>query len=74
MDKAAECAQADDEVIALKKRRKDAFRCQNSELRLDPEQRLCEKYDSTSIAKFDVAEPESMGFRVLDDCAEEHQQ
>ena len=40
--------------------------------RLDPEQRLASKFDSTSIAKFPVAEPGKMGFRVLDDCAEEH--
>ncbi len=41
-------------------------------LRVDPEQRLCSKFDSTSIAKFPVATPEEMGMRVLDDCAEEH--
>lgn len=41
-------------------------------LRLDPEQRLCAKYDSRSIAKFRVASPEDMGFRVIDNCAEEH--
>lgn len=56
------------------KRKKDPYRCKNSELRVDPEQRLCEKFDAASIAKFDVAEPGQMGFRVLDDCAEEHQQ
>ena len=44
----------------------------NPELRVDPENRLCEKFDSTSIAKFDVAKPGKMGMRVLDDCAEEH--
>ena len=43
-----------------------------TELRADPEARLCEKFDSTSIAKFDVAKPGKMGMRVLDDCAEEH--
>lgn len=41
-------------------------------LRLDPEARLAEKFDSASIAKFPVAKPEEMGFRVLDNCAEEH--
>jgi len=44
----------------------------NPELRVDPENRLCEKFDATSIAKFDVAKPGKMGMRVLDDCAEEH--
>ena len=42
------------------------------EIRIDPEQRLCPKFDQTSIAKFPVASPEEMGMRVLDDCAEEH--
>jgi len=41
-------------------------------LRLDPEQRLCAKFDSESIAKFPVASRENMGFRVLDNCAEEN--
>jgi len=40
--------------------------------RLDPEERIAPLYDSTSIRKFPVAEPGEMGFRVLDDCAEEH--
>jgi len=40
--------------------------------RLDPQERLAPKFDSASIAKFPVAEPDKMGFRVLDDCAEEH--
>lgn len=43
-----------------------------SDICIDPEQRLVSKFDSVSIAKFPVAEPEKMGFRVLDDCAEEH--
>lgn len=42
------------------------------DLRLDPEHRLVPKFDSTSIAKFPVAEPEEMGFRVVDNCPEEH--
>lgn len=40
--------------------------------RLDPEQRLCAKFDSASDAKFPVAPREKMGVRVVDDCAEEH--
>lgn len=42
------------------------------ELRVDPEKRLCPKFDSTSIALFPVAGREEMGVRVVDDCAEEH--
>ena len=42
------------------------------DIRLDPEQRLCPKFDSTSIAKFPVAPRGAMGVRVVDDCAEEH--
>ncbi|MCD7845128.1 MAG: hypothetical protein LUG57_04605 [Oscillospiraceae bacterium] len=42
-------------------------------LRLDPEQRLCARFDSESIAKYPVASLEDMGFRVLDNCAEENQ-
>lgn len=42
------------------------------DLRLDPEARIASKFDAVGIAKFPVARPEKMGFRVLDDCAEEH--
>lgn len=42
------------------------------DLRLDPTARICPKFDETSIALFPVAEPEEMGMRVLDNCAEEH--
>ena len=42
------------------------------DIRLDPEQRLCPKFDSTSIAKFPVAPRGAMGVRVVDDCSEEH--
>ncbi len=41
-------------------------------LRLNPEKRLCAKFDELSIAKFPVAKPGEMGMRVLDNCAEEH--
>ena len=41
-------------------------------IRLNPENRLCSKFDAVSIAKFPVASREEMGMRVLDDCAEEH--
>ena len=41
-------------------------------IRLDPEDRICPKFDHTSIALFPVADREEMGVRVVDDCAEEH--
>lgn len=41
-------------------------------LRLDPEKRLCPRFDSETIAKFPVADSDDMGFRVLDDFTEEH--
>lgn len=40
--------------------------------RLDPEQRLCPQFDAVSIAKFTVAERDKMGFRVVDNCVEDH--
>ncbi len=42
------------------------------DLRLNPEDVLCPKFDQTSIAKFPVADREEMGVRVVDNCAEEH--
>ena len=42
------------------------------DFRVNPEDILCPKFDQTSIAKFPVADPEEMGMRVLDNCAEEH--
>lgn len=44
----------------------------DSNICLDPEQRLVAKFDSTGIAKFPVAPRDKMGVRVVDDCAEEH--
>ena len=41
-------------------------------VRLDPEQRLCPAFDSTSIKLFRAPEPDEMGMRVLDNCPEEH--
>ncbi|MBQ7435098.1 MAG: hypothetical protein IJV51_04775 [Oscillospiraceae bacterium] len=45
---------------------------QESNPRLDPETRLAPRFDSATIAKFPIAEPGEMGFRVLDDFTEEH--
>ena len=42
------------------------------DLRLQPEKRLCANFDPCSIARFRVASPDRMGFRVVDNCAEEH--
>jgi len=55
--------------MGKKKSRKNK---QESNPRLDPETRLAPRFDSVGIAKFPVAEPGEMGFRVLDDFTEEH--
>ena len=41
-------------------------------LRIEPEKRLCPAFDPVSIATFPVAEPEELGYRVLDNFCEEH--
>ena len=41
-------------------------------LRIEPVKRLCPAFDPVSIATFPVAEPEEMGYRVLDNFCEEH--
>lgn len=41
-------------------------------VRLDPQERLCPAFDSTSIKLFRAPEPGEMGFRVLDNFPEEH--
>lgn len=45
---------------------------ETEDLRLNPQQRLCPKFDEESIAMFRVADSDKMGMRVLDNCAEEH--
>lgn len=45
---------------------------QTDDLRINPEARLCPKFDEVSIALFPVADREEMGVRVVDNCAEEH--
>lgn len=42
------------------------------DLRLNPQHRLCNKFDATSVAEFTVAKYGKMGVRVEDNCAEEH--
>ena len=43
-----------------------------NELRVSPEKRLVNKFDHMSVAEFPIAPESKMGFRVKDDCAEEH--
>lgn len=45
---------------------------QTEDLRLDPEARLCPAFDCTSIKLFAAPDAGEMGFRVLDNCAEEN--
>lgn len=42
------------------------------EIRINPENRICPKFNQQSIAAFPIAKPDEMGVRVQDDCAEEH--
>ena len=57
--------------MAKQKTRKTAA-AQTHDLRLEPEQRVCPKFDAESIARFPLAKPGEMGFRVLDNAAEEN--
>ena len=41
-------------------------------IRLDPEERLCPAFDSTSIKLFSAPDREEMGVRVVDNFPEEH--
>ncbi len=43
-------------------------------VRLNPEERVCPEFDSTSIKLFPAPDREEMGVAVLDNCAEEHMQ
>lgn len=56
----------------MSKKKKKQKTISDEDLRLNPQQRLCSKFDHTSIAKFRVAEQDEMGVRVVDNCAEEH--
>ena len=40
------------------------------DLRLNPQLRLCARFDDVSIAEFPVAAPGEMGVRVVDNCEE----
>ena len=43
------------------------------DLRLDPRAGLCPQFDEVSIKMFAAPDSDEMGFRVVDNCAEEHQ-
>ena len=43
-------------------------------IRLDPEERICPAFDSTSIKLFPAPDRKEMGVYVVDNCAEEHMQ
>lgn len=42
------------------------------DMRMEPEKRVTPKFDNESIALHRVADRDDMGFRVLDNCAEEN--
>ena len=56
----------------MSKRNKKGRADATDNLRLSPEQRLNAKFDETSIAKYEVGDPDRMGMRVRDNCAEEN--
>ena len=58
------------EAIAMSRRKKRKM----DDISLNPESRVAELYDPTGIRKTEVADPSRAGMRVLDNCAEEHQQ
>lgn len=45
---------------------------ETTDLRLNPHKRICPIYDEKSIRTYPLPEPEEMGMRVVDNCAEEH--
>lgn len=53
-------------VIFMEKKKTD------SNVHLDPEERICPAFDSCSIKKFAAPDRKEMGVYVLDNCAEEH--
>ena len=53
----------------MSRRKKKERPAPSGELSVDPEARVAAKFDAAGIAKFPVAQPGKMGFRVLDDCA-----
>jgi hypothetical protein len=56
----------------VKKRNIDIGGSGKSSVRINPESRLCSRFDSAGIAKFVTAEEDEMGVRVVDNFCEEH--
>lgn len=46
--------------------------CDCDSLCVNPADRPCPKFDESGIATFPVGDPKKMGFRVVDNCCEEH--
>ena len=59
-------------MMSKEKRAVNQFDDKKPNLRLEPEKRMCPAFDPDTIAKFPVADPGEMGFRVLDNFCEEH--
>ena len=64
------CGQTVREVMIMETKRHQQRITED--LRLDPEARLCPLFDCTSIKLFAAPDPGEMGFRVVDNCAEEN--
>ncbi len=60
-------------MIFTSKKKKAPDNPDGDSIRLDPEKRLCEEYDSVSIKKYSAPDSDEMGFRVLDNAAEENE-
>lgn len=52
--------------------RKPSAARRETDLRLNPQRRICSKFDPDSVAALRAPEPGTMGFRVVDNCAEEN--
>lgn len=65
----AQSGHTDSEVIFMSKKKNHV---PTSDLRVNPEDRLCPAFDAVSIKKFAAPDAGEMGVRVLDNCAEEH--
>ncbi len=56
----------------VKKRNAGGGQPGESSVRMNPESRLCARFDSSGIALFPIAERDEMGVRVEDNFCEEH--
>jgi hypothetical protein len=55
-----------------KKRSSGSGQPGETSVRMNPESRLCARFDSSGIALFPTAEKDEMGVRVVDNFCEEH--